>query len=114
MSLAIGARISSSFCYNFVSYPLLSNLFDVWDGHRDGGAGNCGHGVGGATKEKSLDDVVLFLSCVSTQKTGTGGSAKTDPFSAQNPILETSSKNPDLCTTTPHQSDGFVQRRRQL
>ena len=38
---------------------LLSNLFDVWDGHRDGGAGNGGRGVGGATRKKLLDDVVL-------------------------------------------------------
>ena len=64
---------------------LLSNLFDVWDNHHNGGAGNGGHGVGGATKKKSLDDVVVNLSCVSTQITGTVGSAKTDPFSAQKP-----------------------------
>ena len=44
--------------------PLLSNLFVVWDGHRDGGAGNGSYGVGGATKKKSLDDgVVIFKLC---------------------------------------------------
>ena len=51
---------------------LLNNLFDVWDGHCDGGTGNSGHGVGGATKKKSLDDVVVTLSCVSTQNNRNG------------------------------------------
>ena len=41
------------------SEQVLSNLLDVWEGHHNGGAGNGGHGVGGETKKKSLDDVVL-------------------------------------------------------
>ena len=55
---------------------------------------NGGHGVGGATKKKSFDDVVVNLSCVSTQMTGTVGSAKTDPFSAQKPYFGNCLQNP--------------------
>ena len=45
--------------YQAPTAALLSNLFNVWDGHRNGGAGNGGRGVGGATRKKLLDDVVL-------------------------------------------------------
>ena len=39
----------------------------------------------GATKKNSLGDVGVILSRVTTQITGTVGSRKTDPFSAQAP-----------------------------
>ena len=77
----------------------MSGIFGGWDGHCDSSTRNGGHGNGGTTKKKSQSDVVVIVYCVSTQITGTGGLAKTNPFLAQNLIPETSSKSPDLCTT---------------
>ena len=42
------------------AHNLLINLFVVWNGHCDGSARNGGHGVGGTTKKKSLNDVVVI------------------------------------------------------
>ena len=63
----------------------MSGIFGGWDGHCDGGTRNGGHGDRGTTKKKSLSDVVVILFSVSTQITGTGGSAKNGPVFGPKP-----------------------------